>query len=105
MARDRAVSLGRRRVRPHGSAEPLVGFVQDTRQSDLDWQPLVRDKVHEIGVELTDAMSANDRHDWAAMLKSARMLQGRATIMRAAPEHALGPHPVDPVLPPLVRVV
>jgi len=64
---------------------------------------LVRDNLRKIGAHLTDAAAASDRHDWGAVLRAVRLIQGRAIVTRGRLEPTLG---LDTATtePPLVRL-
>ena len=85
-----------------GIADPRDSLDHD--HPDDSAQPhLVRDNLRALGADLTDAMSASRRDDWAAALQPVRMIQGRAAITRGLLERMLG-QDATATEPPLVRV-
>ena len=43
---------------------------------------LAHDNLRELGADLTAAMNASHRDDWAAVLQAVRLIHGRAAITR-----------------------
>jgi len=107
---------GFHRTTPEGAFEPYVdgrglrftepqirSYITAGLQPDAEWRRLVGGKLRAIGVELEEAVAANDRYDWRDVLEAVRMIQGTAVITRAALERMLGPDMADAGLPPLAH--
>ena len=64
----------------------------------------VHDNLREIGADLAATVAADGHNDWAAMLQTVRLIQGRAMVTRGLLERMLG-QDAAATEPPLVRVI
>ena len=64
----------------------------------------MHDNLREIGTDLAAAVAADGHNDWAAMLQTVCLIQGRAMVTRGLLERMLG-QDAAATEPPLVRVI